>query len=252
MRGDSGINNLCELIILSKVCNALGSGANKVVDLELRDSARVRIINFKTPTEPQFEVDICFNNVVALENTSLLKTYTMIDERVCRLGIIVKLWARAFDICNPRNGTLSPYAYNILVINFLQKVSTPILPVLQENCENKNIIEGVDCSFDSDFEKYRPLAQANTDSDGILLYRFFRFYSFFDWRVNTVDIRFKHYPPKKNSELLISIQDPFEVNRNLGDVVKNTEASERIINTFKFALKEVSLGKPLANILGMN
>ena len=89
--GNFATDNLCELIILSKVCNSLGTGADKVVNLELRDAARIRIINFKTPTEPQFEVDICVNNRFALENTNLLKTYSMIDERVIKLGVAIKL-----------------------------------------------------------------------------------------------------------------------------------------------------------------
>jgi DNA polymerase sigma len=247
--GENATNNLCELIVLSKICNALGTGSEKVVNLELRDSARVRIINFKTPTEPQFEIDMCLNNKVALENTALLRTYSLIDERVPKLGISIKMWAKAVDVCNPRNGTLSAYAYVILVINYLQKIPNPLLPCLQDSLDASNVIDGIECGFDHDYEKYIPVAMMNTDDEGTLLFGFFKFYSFFDWRVNTVDIRFKQYATKKNSDYLISIQDPFELNRNLGDVIKNVESAEKIINSFKFALKELSRGKPFNRIL---
>ena len=178
--GDQHTNDLCEWIILSKLCNVLAEGSNKVIDLELRSSARVRIVNFKTPTEPQFEVDICLNNRIALENTELLRTYSLIDERVSKIGIIVKMWAKAVNICNTRNGTLSAYAYVILVIYFLQNISEPVLPCLQANATHENIIDGHNCSFDKDYRNYIPLAKKNMDSEGSLLLDFFKFYAFFD------------------------------------------------------------------------
>ena len=75
---------------------------------------------------------------------------------------------------------MSSYAYIILVIYYLQKRSDPLLPILQGKNAIPNIIEGKDCGFDSEYEKYIPIARKNTDSDGVLFYNFFKYYSFFD------------------------------------------------------------------------
>ncbi|OMJ69066.1 hypothetical protein SteCoe_33319 [Stentor coeruleus] len=251
--GETTVSDLCELIVFSKICNELGYGSEKVIDLELRESARVRVINFKTPTEPQFEVDICLNNRVAVENTKLLKTYCMIDERVPKLGIAVKVWAKSIDICNPRIGTLSAYAYILLVIYYLQRTNPPILPLLQANAKS-NIIDGHECGFDSNYENYIADARKNTSSEGNIFMGFLEFYSLFDWNANTVDIKSKNYVPKlhRNSDFKISIQDPFESNRNLGDVIKSTDAGEKIINSFKSTLSQLQRGKPLFRLLNLN
>ena len=67
--------------------------------------------------------------------------------------------------------------------------------------------------------------------------------------MNTVDIRSKGITIKKGTNYLISIQDPFETARNLGDVVSKKEAAEKIINSFKIAYKELSRGFLLTDLL---
>ncbi|CAG9315684.1 unnamed protein product [Blepharisma stoltei] len=241
-------NDLCELIILSKICDSLEE--IKATDIELRASARVRIINFLTPTEPKLEVDLCLNNDLAVENSKMLKAYSLIDTRVPCLGIVIKCWAKARKIADPKNGTLSSYAYIILLIFFLQRVSHPILPYLQLYVTEEKKIGEYDCSFDNDIAKYQASAQANQMNEGELLFEFFKFFSLFDWRNNVVDIRKRENVSKSGTqnEPFISIQDPFETTRNLGDVCKPLGV-KRIKNEFKRAAAEIIKGKRLQKLL---
>ena len=247
--GENATNSLSEIIVLSKIYSTLL--ADKVKNLEMIEGARVKIVSFKTPTDPPFSVDVCVNRRVVLENTRLIRTYSLIDERVAKIGVIIKLWAKEQSIADPKNGTLSSYAYILLVIYFFQKISNPILPSLQEEVVVKNYVDTYDCSFHDDIQVFTQQAKLNTDSEGLLLLQFFKFYSFFDWNSNTVDIRKVQYSKKmnKDSQFFISIQDPFEPLRNLGDVITNQEACKLIINCFKQTYIDLSRGISLNNII---
>jgi DNA polymerase sigma len=48
------------------------------------------------------------------------------------LGYMLKRFAKVCDMCDASRGSLSSYAYIIMVIYFLQQCSPPVLPVLQE------------------------------------------------------------------------------------------------------------------------
>ena len=248
--GENATNSLSEIIVLSKIYSTLL--AEKVNNLEMIEGARVKIVSFKTPTDPPFAVDVSVNKKVVLENTRLIRTYSLIDERVAKIGVIIKLWAKEQNIADPKSGTLSSYAYILLVIYFFQRISNPILPSLQEGVVVKNYVDSYDCSFHDDFQVFSQQAMLNTDSEGLLLLQFFKFYSFFDWNSNTVDIRKAQYSKKmnKDSQFFISIQDPFEPLRNLGDVITNQEACKLIINCFKQTYIDLSRGINLNNIVG--
>jgi DNA polymerase sigma len=70
----------------------------------------------------KFHCDICVNNTLALRNTNLLRDYAVIDARFKPLVLIVKYWAKRRQINNPYAGSLSSYAYVLLVLLFLQQV----------------------------------------------------------------------------------------------------------------------------------
>ena len=249
--GEYKTKELCELIILSNICDVLEN--ERVHDLEKIEGARVRIISFKTPTEPSFSVDICVNRRIVLENTRLLKCYSLIDPRVPRLGVIIKLWAKAQAISDPKNGTLSSYAYVLLTIYYFQHIPHRILPSLQEGNLKKKVIDGFDCSFNDDLRSFGELQHENSDDEGTLLLGFFAFYSNFDWMNNSIDIRSSKFveKPQKYESLIISIQDPFEIERNLGDVV-NRGAADKIINCFKKAYMELVSGVSLLALIEEN
>lgn len=247
--GENATSSLCEILALSKVYDTLKN--DNVGELEMIEGARVKIVSFITPTDPAFHVDVCVNRRVVIENTRLIRTYSLIDPRVAKIGVIVKMWAKKLGIADPKNGTLSSYAYIILVIYFFQRIPNPILPSLQEGVIVKNYVNDFDCSFQEDYRIFTEQSKLNTESEGKLLLEFFKFYSFFDWKQNTVDIKKLQNVKKmnKDSQLFISIQDPFEPLRNLGDVIINQDVSFHIINCFKKAYVDFSRGISLSTII---
>lgn len=48
------------------------------------------------------------------------------------LGYMLKRFAKVCEMCDASRGSLSSYAYILMVIYFLQQCSPPVLPVLQE------------------------------------------------------------------------------------------------------------------------
>jgi DNA polymerase sigma len=66
------------------------------------------------------EIDMCFNNMLGVHNTAMLCTYAQIGP-VCRpLVLCVKHWAKRRAVNDAGSGTLSSYAWVMLVIHFLQ------------------------------------------------------------------------------------------------------------------------------------
>ena len=55
-----------------------------------------------------------------------------IDSRVKLLGYVVKEFAKKCDIGDASRGSLSSYAYILMLIYYLQQVKPPVVPVLQE------------------------------------------------------------------------------------------------------------------------
>ena len=103
---------------------------NLSLPLQPITSAKVPIVKFyHSPT--RVEADISLYNVLAQENTAMLRFYAAIDERVKVLGYLTKLFAKRCDIGDASRGSLSSYAYILMLIHFLQQCEPPVLPVLQ-------------------------------------------------------------------------------------------------------------------------
>ena len=75
---------------------------------------------------------ISLYNELAIVNTRLLRAYSDLDERVPKLGIALKELAKVCDIGDASKGSLSSYSYIVMLIYFLQRISSPVLPFLQE------------------------------------------------------------------------------------------------------------------------
>lgn len=71
------------------------------------------------------------NNRLALANSALVRDYAAVDPRLRALAYLVKHWARERKVNDPYRGTLSSYAYVLMIINFLQTREPPVLPCLQ-------------------------------------------------------------------------------------------------------------------------
>jgi len=157
--------------------------------------ARVPIVKLHDPISG-LNVDICVNNKLARHNTAMLKKYATIDPRMRKLGILIKIWAKRRLINFPYRGTLSSYAYILLVIAFLQNRSPPVLPCLQHLYQGRYVkdppmypVDGWNIYFDKSFVSF-PEHQSNQESLGELLLGFFHYFAHeFDYDNDVVCVR---------------------------------------------------------------
>ena len=196
----------------------------------------------------EFIMDIGIKNQVAIENSRLLRTYSLFDHRVSELGIAIKHWAKRRRLSNAVNRVLCSYAFILLVIRFLQEEL--VVPNLQQDYpENqpKLMCGRYDCSFEKDLELYEEMKGQNTASVGDLLVRFFCFYSLFDWNTQAIAINKLQVLKPADPKRLIFIWDPFETHRNLGDTV-STENETTIVNEFRRAYKLLCQGTSFEDV----
>ena len=95
-------------------------------DVKTRSTARIPIVQF-LDTFSGLECDISLHNPLALANTMLLKTYSIIDSRVRELAYVIKHWVKRRHINSPQDGTLSSYGYILTILHFLQVLKTSSL-----------------------------------------------------------------------------------------------------------------------------
>ncbi|KAH3697170.1 hypothetical protein DPMN_084659, partial [Dreissena polymorpha] len=190
-------------------------------------TAKVPIVKFKH-RRSQLEGDISLYNILAIQNTSLLCTYARMDPRVQMLGYAIKVFAKVCDIGDASRGSLSSYAYMLMMIHYLQHTKPPVIPVLQElrlpgNPNPEFMVEGWNAWFFDDLKKLHsvwPDFDKNTDTVGALWEGFFRYFleEFnFDDQVVTIRQfeRLTKFEKLWNGKCL-AIEDPFDLNHNLG------------------------------------
>ncbi|KAG0292866.1 hypothetical protein BGZ96_003566 [Linnemannia gamsii] len=141
--------------------------------------------------------DIGYQNDLAIWNTRLLRAYCRIDGRVRDIVVIIKIWAKRRKINNPYTGSLSSYAYVLLVIHVLQRQG--VLPNLQMIVAGNGKVPFWDCQgfnryFFEDIPNlshyWQPTPESQRQSIGELLYEFFRYYaSEFRYANHVVSIR---------------------------------------------------------------
>jgi len=181
-------------------------------------SAKVPIL--KVQFDKCLDIDLSCQNIKAVTNTRLLKAYASIDRRVRDVGMAVKLWAQANDVCGASKGHLSSYSFTLMAIYFLQVHPEIRLPHF-------------DTAHFEAASKRRPDAlvawarkQWCCDLTSVeLLHRFFWFYSsWFSWCEEVVSVRqgvrifayqdcFQHLRGRYTPRL--HIEDPYELERNL-------------------------------------
>lgn len=106
------------------------SDAVRLLLSQVRSTARIPIVLFTDPMSGM-DCDISFNNPLAIRNTLLLASYSVIDPRVRELAYVIKYWAKQRKANSPQEGTLSSYGYLLCLVHFLQTRNPPVLPDLQ-------------------------------------------------------------------------------------------------------------------------
>jgi DNA polymerase sigma len=164
-------------------------------------------------------IDFSVNSTTPLYNSALLLQCGQIDLRARDLILLVKRWAKDRGVCHAAKGHLSPYAWNLLTVYFLQvgAAEGPFLPP----------VEGLKLSLPPPRQITVPGA-ASKSSVGGLFKEFVHFYNqVFDWHNEVVSVCVGRRACPAPSSLIPSqedegnvgprIEDPFESGRNMGD-----------------------------------
>ncbi|KAG7489838.1 terminal uridylyltransferase 7 [Solea senegalensis] len=189
-------------------------------------TAKVPIVKFYH-VRTGLEGDVSLYNTLALHNTHLLASYAAIDRRVKILCYVMKVFAKVCDIGDASRGSLSSYAYTLMVLFFLQQRNPPVIPVLQEIYDGKKkpevLIDGWNVYFHDDLKtlpSHWSQYGKNTETVGELWLGLLRFYTEdFDFREHVICIRQHHSLTTFNKQWTskyIVIEDPFDLNHNLG------------------------------------
>uniref|UniRef100_A0A8C7GN49 Terminal uridylyltransferase 4 n=1 Tax=Oncorhynchus kisutch TaxID=8019 RepID=A0A8C7GN49_ONCKI len=189
-------------------------------------TAKVPIVKFEHRPSG-LEADISLYNTLAQHNTRMLATYAALDPRVQFLGYTMKVFAKRCDIGDASRGSLSSYAYILMVLYFLQQRKPPVIPVLQEIFDGHTVpqrmVDGWNAFFCDDLEELRrhlPELQQNRESVGELWLGLLRFYTEeFDFKEHVISIRQRKRLTtfeKQWTSKCIAIEDPFDLNHNLG------------------------------------
>lgn len=184
--------------------------------------ARVPIVKF-FDRYTNVVCDVNINKHLGIANSNLLKTYVTLDERVSDLLLFVKYWAKVNNINGAYHGYLSSYAWNLMVIYFLQRKE--VIPDLQKTqpFEKRygiqipdHFIDGFNCKY---FNQTWRLPKSTCKEDvGKLLTEFLKFYGEeFDFEKRIIS--FGGSRNLRKNVVLISpapfvIVDPFETNHN--------------------------------------
>jgi hypothetical protein len=189
--------------------------------------AKVPILRLRF--EDRLDVDLSCRNTAALLNTRLLRAYADLDPRVRDLGVAVKLWAKAANVCGAAQSKLSSYAFTLLVIYFLQVHEEVNLPCLEtslfEDDSDPSAAEAAVAAARSSWSC--PLSLPD------LLFRFIGFYTVqFEWGREVASIRVVGRRNCRDSAFhtlrghyvnRIHIEDPFILERNLHCVLGDPE-----------------------------
>ncbi|CAM4955318.1 unnamed protein product [Rotaria socialis] len=213
---------------LENLAEFLQSKQHLFKNIEIVRNARVPIIR-SVHVESNIEVDISLNNMLPIENTRLLRIYSDIDPRVRELGFVIKTLAKQCNICDASRGTLSSYAYTIMMIHFLQQIQPPVIPVLQQlNDHSSDNVSRVRKCGDWNvyfYDNLKNLSQVwdgyglNKLSSGELLVEFLCYYTErFNYDTNIVTIR--QVKPLLRAgkgwfHPTIAIEDPFILTHDL-------------------------------------
>jgi DNA polymerase sigma len=202
----------------------------------MHDKIRVPLVDviFREP----YEITLSFtvNNTLGIKNSKLIETYCLFDNRCRVMALLIKIWSKVQNVHGADRGYPSSYAYNLLVINYLQTIPRPILPSLQQISKEedreillvkRNVRERSEefetlVNFESSpevLEKLKAEKYSSNKSDiAVLLCGFFEFYS--QQRDLKYDIKNAARIPKTSEDddlnLVFSLVDPFDSRHNPG------------------------------------
>lgn len=218
-----------QLHALTKLLRKLRrEGASHMVQLVSR--AQIPILRWAPRRAGKLACDISVNNVLAVANSRLLAHYMQVDARAPMLAFAAKTWARGRGINDRSRGTLSSFALSLMVVHFLQRRGTPVLPSLQDLAASRKsppvIISGADCRYCSDpgqiraeLSRLRGDQPPNSEETGLLLHDFFRHFGY-EYERGAIAIRSRGDCEKHEDEdqCFLMVDNPFEPGKDVANV----------------------------------
>ncbi|XP_059048004.1 poly(A) RNA polymerase gld-2 homolog A-like [Achroia grisella] len=192
--------------------------------------AKVPILKLRDPRNG-LQVDLNCNNLVGIKNTTLLNSFSKVDWRVRPLVALAKLWARAHNINDARQRTLSSYSLTLMVIHFLQCGTSP--PVIPPPSAGRT----------------RP---HNRSTLGELFLNMLQYYAEFPYSTMAISVRAGARVPVAECRLarpqrdphqwkLLCVEEPFDLS-NTARSVYDPESFERIVSTFRDSHRRLAAG----------
>ncbi|XP_059456124.1 protein HESO1 isoform X2 [Corylus avellana] len=99
--------------------------------LQYIPNARVPILKFESSLQG-ISCDVSIDNLQGQIKSKILLWISAIDTRFRDMVLLVKEWAKAHDINNPKTGTFNSYSLSLLVIFHFQTCVPAILPPLSD------------------------------------------------------------------------------------------------------------------------
>ncbi|XP_051980538.1 uncharacterized protein LOC127641568 [Xyrauchen texanus] len=234
IEGQDTAEGLDSIAIIESLAKALRKhqGVRNILPITTAKVPIVKFYHIKTGLEG----DISLYNTLALHNTQLLASYAAIDARVKILCYVMKVFSKVCDIGDASRGSLSSYAYTLMVLYFLQQRNPPVIPVLQEIFDGERkpvvLVDGWDVHFFKDLKNlcnYWPEYKKNKESVGELWLGLLQFYTeIFDFKENVICVRRKESLTtfkKQWTSKHLAIEDPFDLSHNLGAGLSRRMAS---------------------------
>ncbi|CAB3402597.1 unnamed protein product [Caenorhabditis bovis] len=196
----------------------------KAVD-ERYVNAKVPIVRFRS-SDMDLEADISYCNDLAIHNTKLLHQYCKWDpHRLPTLGVWVKAWAKRCGIGEASRGSLSSYAWIVMLIHYLQQIEPlSMIPCLQESTHDGRADPIYVQNYNVYFWKFvDPSRSRNCRATVLDLFvGFLEYYSsYFDYVDHVIQIASKSikFKPERWLKFPMCISDPFETDHNLAQGV---------------------------------
>lgn len=219
-------------------------------------TARVPIVSF---TGHGIRCDMSINQPMGVFNSQLIHAYQKIDPRFLSIWFGLRTLADNHGILGGSTGYLSSYALTMMLIVFLQDVtSPPILPRLQQQSADKMVsrtIDGYPCAFDKEPRNYTALATKNIKPAGQLLTEFCMYFGHtFNYATREVNprlgvVRNRSVSPPQRSrrdsrpkDWRMLVLDPFITDRNVTGNCRAIQVAD-IQKCFRSAYGAIMKGK---------
>eukprot|EP00927_Polykrikos_kofoidii_P047025 TRINITY_DN41117_c0_g2_i1.p1 TRINITY_DN41117_c0_g2~~TRINITY_DN41117_c0_g2_i1.p1 ORF type:complete len:480 (+),score=38.10 TRINITY_DN41117_c0_g2_i1:92-1441(+) len=195
-----------------------------------RLTAHMPIVRWAARKPGLISCDISVNNSLAVANSRLLAQYMQVDDRLCRIGICVKAWARRRGINSRSHGSLSSFALTLMLIHVFQRLTPPALPSLQDLAARLRqpslFLQGQDCKYSTDsaeiaseLARLRGGRPPATEALGWLLHEFFRYFAY-EYEHGVIAIRECKQFERDDSErqCYLAVDNPFELGKDVANV----------------------------------